>query len=190
MHFPWTHAPQALPGVVPLEPGLSSTLTRSDCLADFGAHREDGSVQLQVISSRRRSITDHRLEKVNNSDVEAGSVLRTFTKSARSIAMFWSESAPEFAQSARNLAPELRRQAATGRCALLRNASTRCANPMISARSNFHASRRLDHPALSTCRKRGNCSDFFDCIGVRPYSAFRVGKSGSKWVGGAAKGCI
>jgi hypothetical protein len=38
LHFPWTHVPQALPGALPLEPGLSSTLARSDCLADSGAH--------------------------------------------------------------------------------------------------------------------------------------------------------
>ena len=28
LHFPWTHVPQALPGAVPWEPGLSSTLAR------------------------------------------------------------------------------------------------------------------------------------------------------------------
>jgi hypothetical protein len=37
LHFPWARAPQALPGAVPWEPGLSSTLARSDCLADSGA---------------------------------------------------------------------------------------------------------------------------------------------------------
>ncbi len=41
LHFPWARAPQALPGAVPWEPGLSSTLARSDCLADSGA---DGGV--------------------------------------------------------------------------------------------------------------------------------------------------
>jgi hypothetical protein len=34
LHFPWARAPQALPGALPWEPGLSSTLARSDCLAD------------------------------------------------------------------------------------------------------------------------------------------------------------
>ena len=37
LHFPWARAPQALPGALPWEPGLSSTLARSDCLADSGA---------------------------------------------------------------------------------------------------------------------------------------------------------
>ena len=36
LHFPWAHAPQVLPGALPWEPGLSSTLARSDCLADSG----------------------------------------------------------------------------------------------------------------------------------------------------------
>jgi hypothetical protein len=36
LHFPWARAPQALPGALPWEPGLSSTLARSDCLADSG----------------------------------------------------------------------------------------------------------------------------------------------------------
>ena len=38
LHFPWTHVPQALPGALPWEPGLSSTFARSGCLADSGAH--------------------------------------------------------------------------------------------------------------------------------------------------------
>lgn len=41
LHCPWAHAPQALPGALPWEPGLSSTLARSDCLADSAA---DGGV--------------------------------------------------------------------------------------------------------------------------------------------------
>jgi hypothetical protein len=38
LHFPWAHAPQALPGALPWEPGLSSTLARSGCLADSERH--------------------------------------------------------------------------------------------------------------------------------------------------------
>jgi hypothetical protein len=40
LHFPWTHVPQALPGALPWEPGLSSTLASksSGCLADSGAN--------------------------------------------------------------------------------------------------------------------------------------------------------
>jgi hypothetical protein len=38
LHFPWAHAPQALPGALPWEPGLSSTLARSDCLANSAAN--------------------------------------------------------------------------------------------------------------------------------------------------------
>ena len=41
LHFPWAHAPQALPGVLPWEPGLSSTLARSDCLANSAADGGD-----------------------------------------------------------------------------------------------------------------------------------------------------
>jgi hypothetical protein len=37
LHFPWARAPQALPGALPWEPGLSSTLARSGCLADSDA---------------------------------------------------------------------------------------------------------------------------------------------------------
>ena len=47
MHFPWARAPQALPGAVPWEPGLSSTLARSDCLADSGADGEGGTRRKQ-----------------------------------------------------------------------------------------------------------------------------------------------
>ena len=49
LHFPWARAPQALPGALPWEPGLSSTLARSDCLADSA--RDGGGDQLakQVI---------------------------------------------------------------------------------------------------------------------------------------------
>jgi hypothetical protein len=43
LHFPWARAPQALPGAVPWEPGLSSTLARSDCLADSGADSSPSS---------------------------------------------------------------------------------------------------------------------------------------------------
>jgi hypothetical protein len=43
LHFPWARAPQALPGALPWEPGLSSTLARSDCLADSG--RDGGGDQ-------------------------------------------------------------------------------------------------------------------------------------------------
>jgi hypothetical protein len=49
LHFPWAHAPQALPGALPWEPGLSSTLARSDCLADSGAHGGDSDAAMQAI---------------------------------------------------------------------------------------------------------------------------------------------
>jgi len=49
LHFPWAHAPQALPGALPWEPGLSSTLARSDCLADSGRDGGVDSRSTQVI---------------------------------------------------------------------------------------------------------------------------------------------
>jgi hypothetical protein len=34
LHWPWARAPQALPGTLPMEPGLSSGITPGDCSAD------------------------------------------------------------------------------------------------------------------------------------------------------------
>jgi hypothetical protein len=53
LHFPWAHAPQALPGALPWEPGLSSTLARSDCLADSG--RDGGGCR-----ERKQGESQHR----------------------------------------------------------------------------------------------------------------------------------
>lgn len=52
LHCPWARAPQALPGALPWEPGLSSTLARSDCLADSGAHGGGAGRMKQVVIPR------------------------------------------------------------------------------------------------------------------------------------------
>jgi hypothetical protein len=56
-HFPWAHAPQALPGALPWEPGLSSTLARSDCLADSGC---DGAVESRAKQAKSGAGRENR----------------------------------------------------------------------------------------------------------------------------------
>ena len=59
LHFPWTHVPQVLPGALPWEPGLSSTLARSGCLADSGAHGGDSGVSRQGKNSATSPFPSH-----------------------------------------------------------------------------------------------------------------------------------
>ena len=73
LHFPWTHVPQVLPGALPWEPGLSSTLARSDCLADSGAHGGGATVltQAEKRNGRKKAQGAHnkqdaKMEKAQN----------------------------------------------------------------------------------------------------------------------------